>query len=256
MDHPCVRAGTVETDQPYRLQQAFGTQVKRGRKYSVRLTAADAFVRHHRLLNLSASVMFTSGGSGFDPYQEVRDFRRLLAHPGRFLATSGALVRTGAALVRDGFVYKHGAEAHVALMCEQEPTDESRLRLHPTETDRFGLPRLAVDWRISPRTWASAVAFSRALRDELARLGLGRLRLRPEMEGDDDHTDLLSDVNHHMGGAPMGTDLATSVVTPALQVRGVPNLYVCSAAVYPTGSHSNPTLTLLALADALAGRLG
>ncbi len=252
MDHPCLRAGTIETSDPYRLQRLFATRLKRGRKYSVRLTASDAFVRRHRLLHLSASVMFTLEGGDFDPYQEVRDVRRLLARPGRLLAASGALARTGLALVRDGFLYKHGAEAYLSLMCEQAPTEDSRLRLHPTETDRFGLPRLAVQWAVSPETWRSAVTFCRALRDEFERLGLGHLRLRPEMEGGEDRTDLLSDVNHHMGGARMGTDPATSVVTPDLQVRGIPNLYVCSAAVYPTGSHSNPTLTLLALADRLA----
>jgi choline dehydrogenase-like flavoprotein len=61
-----------------------------------------------------------------------------------------------------------------------------------------------------------------------------------------------------MGGARMSADAATGVVDGRLRPWGIPNLYVCSAAVFPTGSHSNPTLTLLALvarlADELTGR--
>lgn len=37
------------------------------------------------------------------------------------------------------------------------------------------------------------------------------------------------------------------VVDPNLKVWGINNLYVCSSAVFPTGSHSNPTATMLAL---------
>lgn len=256
MDHPCVDAGFVDTDRPYGLQRAFSTQLANRRKYSIRLSVAGPLAREARLLNVSASLLFVPPGDEFDPYSEYRDFGRLLGRPANFLATSGAFARTAVALARDRFVYKHRARARLTLMCEQEPLDESRLTLHPTRKDRFGAPLLTVDWRVSSKTWETARAFSRVIRDEFARLGLGQVRLRPEMgEGTGDRTDLLSDVNHHMGGAAMGADPSRSVVAPDLSVRGVPNLFVCSTASYPTGSHSNPTLTLLALTDRLAVHL-
>ena len=256
MDHPCVDAGVVETAQPYRLQQAFATHLAGRRKYSIRLSLAEALARRSRLLHASASLMFVPRQDAFDPYTEFRDFRRLLSNPATLVATSGAFARTAAALVRDRFVYKHGAGARLTLMCEQEPLDESRLQLHPTRKDRFGRPLLSVDWKVSPNTWRTAATFSHVLRDEFERTGLGRVHLRPEMERvDEDHSDLLTDVNHHLGGAAMGTDPDRSVVDPDLRVRGTHNLYACSAAVFPTGSHSNPTLTLLALTDRLADQL-
>lgn len=255
MEHPCVDAGVVESHQPYLLQRSFATHLWRRRKYSIRLSIADAMARRLRLLNVSASLLFVPKEGEFDPYREFRDVRLLAQNPTKALATSGAFARTALALAKDRFVYKHGAAARLTLMCEQEPLDESRLSLHPTRTDIFGIPLLTVDWRVSPNTWRTAATFSRALRDEFERLRLGHVRLRPEMEGDDDRADLLSDVNHHMGGAAMGDRADASVVAPDLRVRGVENLFACSTAVYPTSSHSNPTLTLLALTDALAKRL-
>ena len=256
MDHPCVDAGSVESARPYRLQRTFATRFAGRRKYSIRLSLSEGLARRSRLLNASASLMFVPRGGAFDPYTEFRDFSRLLGNPAAFLTTSGAFARTAMALLRDRFVYKHGASARLSFMCEQEPLDRSRLELHPTRKDRFGRPLLSVDWQLSPNTWRTAVTFSHALRDEFERLDIGRVRLRPEMERvDEDHSDLLTDVNHHMGGAAMGADPERSVVAPDLLVRGTDNLYACSAAVFPTGSHSNPTLTLLALADRLADQL-
>jgi choline dehydrogenase-like flavoprotein len=53
----------------------------------------------------------------------------------------------------------------------------------------------------------------------------------------------------------MSATAGGGVVDRDLQVWGAPNLYVASAAVFPTSSHSNPTLTVLALAARLVDKL-
>jgi choline dehydrogenase-like flavoprotein len=60
---------------------------------------------------------------------------------------------------------------------------------------------------------------------------------------------------HHLGTARMGTDPKTSVVDPHCRVHGVPNLFIASAATFPTSSQANPTLTIVALAMRMAKRL-
>src|ERR1700737_1356093 len=52
-----------------------------------------------------------------------------------------------------------------------------------------------------------------------------------------------------------GRSSENGVVDRNLRVWGHDNLFVCSRLVYPTGSHSNPTLTLLALALRLVDHL-
>ena len=58
-----------------------------------------------------------------------------------------------------------------------------------------------------------------------------------------------------MGGCRMSEKPSKGVVNRDLQVWGYPNLYLCSSAVFPTSSHSNPTLTILALACRLVNNL-
>lgn len=53
----------------------------------------------------------------------------------------------------------------------------------------------------------------------------------------------------------MGTDVRRSVVDPDCRVHGVANLHLAGAAVFPTSSQANPTLTAVALALRLAERL-
>ena len=53
----------------------------------------------------------------------------------------------------------------------------------------------------------------------------------------------------------MAASAHEGVVDADCAVHGVPNLYVASAAVFPTSSHANPTLTIVALALRLADHL-
>lgn len=57
---------------------------------------------------------------------------------------------------------------------------------------------------------------------------------------------------HPMGTVRMGVDPELSICNPDLEVHSVKNLFVLSAAVFPSGSNTNPTFTTLALADRLA----
>ncbi len=61
---------------------------------------------------------------------------------------------------------------------------------------------------------------------------------------------------HVMGTARMGTDPATSVVSPEQRLWDVDNVLVCDSSVFVTASGYNPTLTLAALAHRAASLLG
>ena len=51
--------------------------------------------------------------------------------------------------------------------------------------------------------------------------------------------------------AKMGLESSNSICDSNLQVHGIDNLYIISAAVFPAGSNTNPTFTVLALANRL-----
>jgi choline dehydrogenase-like flavoprotein len=257
MEHPCVEAGIVEAPAAKALAGLCNTRWHRRRKYSVRLSAAAEWQRGQRLLNASASVLFRPPPGAPDPVETLRQFRqqpslRRLFAAGRSVARLTPLLAT---LAAEGFIYKPGARAGLVLMTEQAPSDASRIDLSD-RTDRFGMPMARLNWRIDRLSWLTAVACAEVVRSEMARLGLATVRLHPHLNADNpDWERHLSDVNHHMGGTPMSATPAQGVVDPNLQVWGIPNCFVASASVFPTSSHSNPTLTLLALSARLARHL-
>jgi choline dehydrogenase-like flavoprotein len=61
---------------------------------------------------------------------------------------------------------------------------------------------------------------------------------------------------HPQGGNPMGGDPTKSVVDSDSKFRGIDNLFVCDASVFPTSLGVNPQLTVMALATRAAERIG
>ena len=141
---------------------------------------------------------------------------------------------------------------------EQAPNPDNRVRLSPTGTDALGLPTTIIDWRIGTSEQDTAARYAYSIRDYLQGLNLAPQEWDQSVL---DHTlPSMLDTNHAMGGLRMGTDPTCSVVDTNLAVRGLDNLYVASCAVFPSGSSSNPTFTMMAvtlrLADLLLERIG
>lgn len=139
---------------------------------------------------------------------------------------------------------------------EQLPNPESRVYLADNDRDRFGMPKIGVEWRSSPQDFASIAANLRLVRDELAASGAATLEIGP-----DDELDALVAANavpvggHLIGMARMSASEADGVVDADLRVHRDPNVRVIGAAVFPTSSHANPTFTVATLAIRLAADL-
>lgn len=59
---------------------------------------------------------------------------------------------------------------------------------------------------------------------------------------------VIPDTGHLMGTCRMGKDPSTSVVDGFCRSHDIPNLYICSAAVFVTSGGCNPTETIMAIA--------
>ncbi|MDA8232751.1 MAG: GMC family oxidoreductase [Magnetospirillum sp.] len=133
---------------------------------------------------------------------------------------------------------------------EQVPNPESRVTL-TDKRDVFGVPRLHVNWQVTPQDTESIVAAHRALASALARSGTGRL----EFDEDAIRGGYNAIGGHHIGTARMADDPSAGVVDRDCRVFTVENLWLAGSAVFPTSSHANPTLTIVALAARLAAHL-
>lgn len=235
-----------------------------GRKYSLKIRASDYLMEKAGIANCAAT--FNETGSARQSVADLRDlWRRLFARGNerRNLAV-GVLeaFRTLRILMPVIWSYVVRRRAYslfergilLGLEIEQIPTAESRLFLDPAEPPERAA--IGIHWALDGRELDSAALFCASLADEFASRGLGTIELDPRLAARDPA--LLTefhDAYHHMGGARMAKSAAEGVVDADLRVFGCPNLSVLGAAVFPSGSFANPTLTSLALALRLADRL-
>ena len=248
MEHPSICVGAVKSKKYWQLQKIFNTHFFKNAKYSIRLNLSEQLQKENKVLNCTAGIMLENA-IGEDPYSEIKNLRtnfsvKRLLKISKFIPT---LIKTFYALVIHNFIYKPEAEAKLVLMAEQEPLSESYIALSK-DCDSFGIPKAEISWSISNLSWKTIVLSSFMIKKEIERLGLGEVIINKDIYYDNtDWLNLVSDVNHHMGGVRMSNTPDNGVVDTNLKLWGIDNLYVCSSAVFPTGSHSNPTATMLAL---------
>jgi len=136
---------------------------------------------------------------------------------------------------------------------EQQPLAASRVTLGEGR-DALGMPRLRIDWRYAPGDVDTVSRSLERLAEDLRLCGVGTFEYdRDQVEAE--MTRYGAYGGHHIGTARMGADPRTSVVDPHGRVHGVDNLSIASAAIFPTSSQANPTLSIVALALRMAERL-
>lgn len=145
------------------------------------------------------------------------------------------------------------ADIFLTIDLEQEPNPNNRISLSPHHQDALGLPVTVIDWHVGDAEKATAHRFAQIIRAYLDELGLDPGEWDPLLAAGS--TPPMIDTFHAMGGLRMGDHPAASVVDRNLTVHGLRNLSVASCAVFPSGSSSNPTFTMMALALRLADRL-
>lgn len=177
-----------------------------------------------------------------DPRRGFARGYTLHAHGARPVEFSKGLSRAGIwgselrAAMRDYNFY-----ARVTLVGEVLPQESNAVTLSD-ETDEYGMRRAVVSFSYGENDNA-LIAHAVAKGNEILEAAGGRARY------------VVPDSAHLMGGCRMGSDPGTSVVDADCRCHDVPNLYICSAAVFPTSGGANPTNTVMALAARTADRL-
>jgi choline dehydrogenase-like flavoprotein len=135
---------------------------------------------------------------------------------------------------------------------EQTPDPSNRITLQE-EQDRHGVPRVHIAWRVGDHDAQAVLRSFQLLRESMERSGTAQLRFDDDVLAEQIARSIP--LGHHMGTARMAASSSMGVVDGNCAVFGLPNLYVASSAVFPTCSHANPTLTIVALAMRLARHL-
>ena len=263
-DHPIVRWGDFIPSDRCKINELFTSFYRSRLKYYPLLAAAESFQRQHKILNISASVLFDNApDSGIEIskriYRAIRGREPAgirLSDAVRFLTRSPEVASAAyRILFRHRSYIQPRAPLYLGSTIEQEPNFHSRIVLD-SKLDALGMPRAILDWRLTPLVHKTLLTFAQKVRFEFERTGLGRVDLYPWLfEQDGQWIEKVQDNFHHMGATRMHLDPRRGVVDADCRVHGVKNLYLGSSSVFPTGGHSNPTFTILLLCFRLADQL-
>lgn len=264
MDHLSVRMARFHPRDQRVFGEMFAPIFARGAQHTPRILLRPGLLEHEGLLGCYGHWEAQSPeGSVFSL---VREKLRRLQSEGRLdlswpeirSLTSGAadvMALTAGVLVDRRRYFEHGAAIYLRVDTEQFPNPDSRI-IPTAVNDTHGLPRVAVDWRVSTLDQRTVTRAASLLAAELERLNLGTFEpLVDAFEPTVPWGDLKGDSFHMMGGTRMARCVEDGVVDTDAKVFGVDNLFVASTSVFPTGGIANPTLMLICLTLRLAHHL-
>lgn len=271
MEHPTASAGIVHSDSPQKLHDIFSPGLLSGRLVEVCLTPSRRLMEQRGILNANAATRLDVAD---DPTQALREIlwnarsRRIPLRPGWYRRNEwlrqriSAIRRKPWAIPANALRHAMGRpkrfdirSVRLEVRGEQMPNPESRVTLSD-RIDALGQRKAHLNWDLTETDWRTLKILSETVGAELARLRLGRLEPAPWIAGDrPSWPDDLVGGHHHMGTTRMSADAADGVVDPDLKCHGIDNLWIAGSSVFPTASHVNPTMTVMALSLRLADHM-
>jgi choline dehydrogenase-like flavoprotein len=140
---------------------------------------------------------------------------------------------------------------------EQVPCRESRIRLATDDTDAFGTPRAIAEYKADKLDTKTILDAHRLFFKQYQKAGLGEIYFDEKklVQQIEQKTEKFNSAAHYIGTTRMNLNPKKGVVDENCKVHGINNLFIAGSSVFPTGSHVNPTLTLVALAVRLGKHL-
>jgi choline dehydrogenase-like flavoprotein len=130
---------------------------------------------------------------------------------------------------------------------EMIPNDDTYCELDPAVVDRFGIPVLRFHWKWTDQEYNQVRHMQETFRSLIAQMG-GQVFDAPPNKENGWGIAAGGQIIHELGGARMGADPKSSVVSGNCQAHDVKNLFLADGAPFVSQADKNPTWTILALA--------
>lgn len=260
-DHLGGRIGVITPKDKKKFFDTYCTIVSGGYKYQPKMRLRNEIQERDQILNIQGIFAFESAASEHLVYlkQFLRAavFSRKISGLGDFFRNAIGGFRYLVPLMWK-YMWEHRvfvpttSKVTLVVQAETEPCAKSRLTIDPSIKDRYGLPKVNLDWQLTGRELPSLRDFAHRIQAALDAAGLAKLDIEPDLLASKPEFLLaLKDTIHQTGGAVMGTSPADGVVDRDLRVFGTQNLYVGGASTFRTNSNANVTFTALAFATRL-----
>jgi choline dehydrogenase-like flavoprotein len=265
-DHPTFECADVTLRDPTSVHQLMDVIYHRGLRYQPRLYLSETRMKELRCLNVGGVLIFKTEISA-EVLHQVRIAARQFLSGSINRTTMAAALRSGVhsapliarmawryVLQKRAFNPSDGGCRLLAFV-EQAPNPDSRLTLSD-ERDALGMFRSKLDWRVGRAEIDTLARFANEVKDAFESKCLANVDLEKQVAAREvAFSNRCWDNFHDMGCARMAASPDVGAVDPNLRLFGSKNGYVCSSAVFPSGSFANPTHTSIALALRLAEHL-
>lgn len=258
LDHLHGLIGELHDADQAELQRLFDNVYFQGRKYNVKVRGAEGADRGPVNIAMTLNPRMT-------PREVVTETlalaRRMLGGKGLASGLRQGMTMTGIMaplvwryLVKRRSTSLFGAGTAIGIEIEQLPNPACRLTLDPSQPPEIAA--IGVHWAFDGREIAAARAMAERFKTAVAARGLGRVEIDPRILAQDPAVFReFTDSSHQMGGARMAETAEHGVTDPQGRVFGAANLSIAGAAVFPSGSFANCTLSAIALGLRTAERV-
>lgn len=266
MDHPGTIIGEFASLRDvYQVNQYFGDRWyynERGKHvYDHGIALSPKIQAQEGLLNCAAFLQpIEDQGDPWKAIKKIRnDLKEKTVNPATLISELATTLTHPRRLIKGLNRQLNEKRPPVQAAClyclvEQQPNPNSRVTLSDTK-DSLGMPISQINWQISQQEVETVERLGELIAAEFDRLGLPKPILHKhnhELE----HLRLkFRDRAHPTGTTRMSMTPETGVVDPNCKLHTVDGLYVAGTSVFPTSSHVNPTLDIIALAIRLADHL-
>ncbi len=142
---------------------------------------------------------------------------------------------------------------YLETVIEPVPNPESRVTLSP-ERDRLGSNQVRINWQLTGQDRENFITVNKLVMAALSRTNIA-LPTSEAVDYDFYWPSKIIGCWHHMGTTRMHNDPAKGVVDADCKVHGISNLFIAGSSVFPTVGSDSPTITLVALALRLCGKI-
>jgi len=266
MDHPGTAIGQFKSLQDiYKVNRYFGERWyynEQGKQFYDHGIALSTEVQEKEgLLNCAAFLLPSEdAGNPWDaikaaksdlkenisPYASLAAaVQKTVAHPRRFAKGLSRQLIDKRPPVKASCLY---------CLVEQQPNPHSRVELS-AQKDRIGMPISKINWQINQQEVTTVERLGELIATEFRRIGLPQPVLYKHNHELEQFQLKFVDRAHPTGTTRMSATPSSGAVDDNCKLHSVDGLYVAGSSVFPTSSHVNPTLDILALAIRLADHI-
>lgn len=250
-DHPHVNISKVESNEIFKYKKILKPNIKNNLK-----NIDDIFKKQETAAVYRSDNIFTGIQLDYktDPMRFLRRFflripyvsvRKILNIIGFFITKfNGLFVKFG---LISGVYYKYSFE----FFFSQSQNIENKVCLDIKSTDKFGLKKINIDWNISLK---DQIKYNQIINHMVGENGILR---KSKFENNFIKSFKKSGLAglHPSCTTKMGENYQDSVVDKNLKLHEYKNIFVCGSSVFPINGITNPTWTIMTLANRLSNYL-